>query len=57
MIIGMSALFLGACKKNYSCECRNSNAVYPAGDTYSTKKKADDKCKSLSSSDTNCYVK
>lgn len=46
-----------ACKKNYSCECRNTNGTYAAGETYGTEKKATDKCKSLSSGDTNCYVK
>ncbi len=55
------ALFVGslttACKKNYSCECRNANGTYAAGETYGTEKKAADKCKSLSAGDTNCYVK
>lgn len=50
-------LVLSACKKNYICECRNSNNTYIGGETYGTKKKADDKCSSLSAGDTKCYVK
>jgi hypothetical protein len=46
-----------ACKKNYTCECRNANGTYIGGETYGTKKKAEDKCSSLSAGDTKCYVK
>lgn len=57
VLFGLLALAFVSCKKNYNCECRNANGTYAAGETYGTKKKAEDKCSSLSAGDTKCYVK
>jgi len=50
-------LLVSSCKKDYSCECRNSFSTYPSGEVHGTKNQAEKKCKDLSSGDTNCYVK
>jgi len=57
VVLALIVCMTTACKKNYSCECRNANGTYAAGETYGTEKKATEKCKSLSAGDTNCYVK
>ena len=35
-----SAIGLTSCKKNYVCECKNSNTTYVAGETEGTRSKA-----------------
>jgi hypothetical protein len=57
IILGSLLVCGSSCKKNYSCECRNSFTTYPAGEVYATQSKADKKCKELSTGDTQCYVK
>jgi hypothetical protein len=58
VLMAIAGLFICAsCKKDYSCECRNSFGTYDAGTVNGTKNKAEDKCKALSTSETNCYVK
>lgn len=57
IVIIVSVLVMSACKKNYTCECRNSNTTYVGGETYGTKKKSEDRCAALSAGDTKCYVK
>lgn len=46
-----------ACKKTYTCECKNSFKTYTAGEKEGTKGQAKRYCKSLSSNDTDCYLK
>lgn len=46
-----------SCKKNRQCECKNSNGAYSAGEIEASKSKAKKHCKSLSSGDTECYLK
>lgn len=48
---------LTSCKKDYTCECKNSNGSYIAGEIESTKNKAKKHCESLSGGDTQCYLK
>ncbi len=56
-IVLMSGLLFAACKKNRTCECKNANGVYEAGQIEATKNKAKKHCKSLSTSTTECYLK
>jgi hypothetical protein len=49
--------FLPACKKNRTCECKNSNGTYAAGDIDATKRQAKKHCESLSTPTTECYLK
>jgi hypothetical protein len=51
------ALFAISCKKDYTCECRNSYSTYESGVIHDTEKKADEKCKAQGSADTKCYLK
>ncbi|MCU0361526.1 MAG: hypothetical protein MUF75_12600 [Bacteroidia bacterium] len=46
-----------SCKKNYTCECVNSNGTYIAGEVEGTKSKAKKHCEGLSSSSTDCVAK
>lgn len=46
-----------SCKKNYHCECTNSNGTYDAGEIETTKSKAKKHCESLSGASTTCKVK
>lgn len=51
---------LTSCKKDYQCQCTNSNGTYDAGDPVSarTKHQATKTCDSeLSSGDTKCSAK
>lgn len=57
IFVGATIMMSSSCKKNYTCECRNNQGVYDAGVVYGTKNKAADKCKNLSTANTNCYVK
>jgi len=56
-IIMFTFLGLVACKKNYTCECKNANGVYVAGEVDATQSKAKKHCEGLSGSSTECYVK
>lgn len=57
-ISAIAFLFVfSSCKKDWTCECSNSNGVYNAGEITATKKKAEEHCKSLSTAATNCYLK
>lgn len=54
----LAALFLFAsCKKDRTCECKNANSTYDAGQIEATKSKAKKYCKDLSTSSTDCYLK
>lgn len=46
-----------ACTKVRTCECKNSYSTYVAGTTEGTKRQAKKYCESLSSDDTDCYLK
>lgn len=46
-----------SCKKNYTCECKNSNGTYIAGEVEATKSKAKKHCEGLSTSNTECVAK
>ncbi|MBL7902655.1 MAG: hypothetical protein JNK73_11725 [Bacteroidia bacterium] len=48
---------LASCKKNYTCECTNSNGTYIAGEVEATKSKAKKHCEGLSTNSTNCLAK
>ena len=55
-------IFLGfvlvtSCKKTRICECKNTNGSYDAGEIDATKYQAKKYCKTLSSGDTQCYLK
>jgi hypothetical protein len=39
------------------CECRNANGTYVAGEVKATASKAKKHCESLSTANTECYVK
>lgn len=45
-----------SCKKNYQCECKNSNATYIAGETEATRSQAKKYCQDLSTADTKCNI-
>lgn len=45
-----------SCKKNYTCECKNANASYPAGEIETTRSKAKKYCQDLSTADTKCNI-
>ncbi|MBA3680188.1 MAG: hypothetical protein H0W73_03225 [Bacteroidetes bacterium] len=47
---------LSSCRKNYVCECKNSNATYPAGEIEATRSKAKKYCQDLSTADTKCNI-
>ncbi len=51
-----SAIGFTSCKKNYVCECKNSNTTYVAGETEGTRNKAKKYCQDLSSGDTKCNI-
>lgn len=55
--IFLFAVLISSCKKEYTCQCTNTNGTYDAGVTTDTKDGADKYCKSLSSTSTNCSVK
>lgn len=57
LLILVPLIALAGCKKDYTCECKNSNSTYTAGTVEATKKKAKQHCESLSTSNTECYVK
>lgn len=48
---------LASCKKNYTCQCTNSNGTYDAGEIEDTKSKAKKHCESLSGGSTTCNLK
>lgn len=52
-----AGLLLGACKKTRTCECKNANGTYTAGEIEATKSKAKKQCEALSTSATECYLK
>ena len=56
-IIVAFTITLTSCKKNRSCECKNANGVYDAGEIEATKYKAKKYCKDLSTTSTTCYLK
>ena len=54
----LAASCLGySCKKSRTCECKNANGTYEAGHLDANKMQAKKHCKSLSSGDTECYLK
>lgn len=53
----MLTLFMLSCKKNRTCECKNSNGTYDAGDVEATKMRAKKYCEDLSDGQTQCYLK
>ncbi len=46
-----------ACKKDRTCECRNVNNTYEAGQVKASKSAAKKHCQSLSAGSTECYLK
>lgn len=46
-----------SCKKDRICECKNVYRTYEAGEIKMTKNKAKKHCKTLSTADTDCYLK
>lgn len=56
LALAAGALF-GSCSKTRSCECKNANGTYAAGEIDGTRSQAKKHCKSLSSSNTECYLK
>jgi hypothetical protein len=60
LVIGIAlaaGCMLCSCKKTRACECKNANGTYPAGELDATRSQAKKHCKSLSNSDTECYLK
>jgi hypothetical protein len=57
IIISLCVVVLSACKKDWTCECENSNGKYNAGEVTATKTKAKKHCESLSNADTKCGLK
>lgn len=58
VLMSAAVFFLASsCKKNYTCECRNSGGTYTSGTVYASEKQAGKKCRDLSSGDTSCYAK
>jgi len=55
-ILIFSVIGFSSCKKNYVCECKNSNTTYIAGETEGTRSKAKKYCQDLSSGDTKCNI-
>jgi hypothetical protein len=55
-IIIFSAVGFTSCKKNYVCECKNSNGTYVAGEKEGTRNQAKKYCQDLSSGDTKCNI-
>jgi hypothetical protein len=55
--IALVFVFTASCKKDRTCECKNSNGTYPAGEVEATKSQAKKYCKDLSDGDTQCYLK
>ncbi|MBL7922131.1 MAG: hypothetical protein JNJ40_17585 [Bacteroidia bacterium] len=55
-----SLIFLAAgsfsCKKNYVCECKNSNATYIAGEIEATRSQAKKRCQDFSTADSKCNI-
>jgi len=56
-ILVLVIMSLASCKKNYSCECTNSNGTYIAGEVEATKSKAKKHCEGLSTASTDCVAK
>ncbi|MDX2171956.1 MAG: hypothetical protein SFY56_02475 [Bacteroidota bacterium] len=56
-LISVFSIMAVSCKKTRTCECKNSNGTYPAGEVEATKSKAKKVCKDLSTSATECYLK
>lgn len=52
----VAAIVFTSCKKNYVCECKNSNTTYVAGETEGTRSQAKKNCQDLSSGDTKCNI-
>jgi len=46
-----------SCKKEWVCECTNSNGSYIAGYIDDTKRKANKSCDELSKGETKCTIK
>lgn len=57
ILIITAVLMLAACKKNYTCQCTNSNGTYDAGEIEATKNQAKKHCESLSGGSTTCKLK
>lgn len=57
VIFAMSVFIMGSCVKDRTCECKNSNSKYDAGEIEATKGQAKKYCKGLSGGDTECYLK
>ncbi|MEO6305742.1 MAG: hypothetical protein ABIP51_21505 [Bacteroidia bacterium] len=51
------ALGFSSCRKDYTCECKNTNTTYVAGETEGTRSQAKKYCQSLSTADTKCNIK
>jgi hypothetical protein len=51
------ALSAFSCKKTRTCECKNSNGTYVAGEKEGTRYQAKKYCKSLTNGSTTCYLK
>lgn len=51
------AFFALSCKKERTCECKNSIATYDAGTLDGTKSQAKKYCKTLSAGETTCSLK
>ncbi len=56
-ILVLVIISLSSCKKNYTCECTNTNGTYVAGEVEATKSKAKKHCEGLSTSNTECVAK
>lgn len=46
-----------SCNKTRTCECKNTNGIYTAGEVEGTKSSAKRYCKELSTANTECYLK
>lgn len=53
----LCGLIFSACSKSRTCECKNTNNTYDAGETDATRHQAKKYCKELSSGDTECHLK
>ncbi len=56
-ILVLVIISLSSCKKNYTCECTNTNGTYVAGEVEATKSKAKKHCEGLSTNNTACVAK
>lgn len=56
-LVVLGVFFLVSCKKEWTCECSNTNATYDAGTVEKTKSQAKKYCKGLSEGETTCKLK